>query len=84
LPGFDITTDGLQTKYSQQSAGPTSSDSGNNLRDVRKGNNPISQAIGLEFEFDLGEGWKISEKVEFRLIKELVAFLQLEPQIALV
>jgi hypothetical protein len=69
LPGFDITTDGLQTKYSQQSAGPTSSDSGNNLRDVRKGNNPISQAIGLEFEFDLGEGWKISEKVEFRLIK---------------
>lgn len=62
LPGFDITTDGLQTKYSQQSSGPTSSDSGNTLRDVRKGNNPISQAIGLEFEFDLGEGWKISEK----------------------
>lgn len=62
LPGFDITTDGLQTKYAQQSAGPTSSDSGNTLRDVRKGNNPISQAIGLEFEFDLGEGWKISEK----------------------
>lgn len=62
LPGFDITTDGLQTKYSQQSAGPTSSESGNTLRDVRKGNNPISQAIGLEFEFDLGEGWNISEK----------------------
>jgi outer membrane receptor protein involved in Fe transport len=62
LPGFDITTDGLQTKYAQQSAGPTSSESGNTLRDVRKGNNPISQAIGLEFEFDLGEGWKISEK----------------------
>ena len=62
LPGFDITTDGLQTKYSQQSSGPTSSESGNTLRDVRKGNNPISQAIGLEAEFDLGEGWKISEK----------------------
>jgi hypothetical protein len=62
LPGFDITTDGLQTKYSQQSAGPTSSESGNTLRDIRKGNNPISQAIGIELEFDLGEGWKISEK----------------------
>ena len=62
LPGFDITTDGLQTKYSQQSSGPTSSESGNTVRDVRKGNNPISQAIGLEAEFDLGEGWKISEK----------------------
>jgi hypothetical protein len=33
------------------------------LRDVRNGNNPISQNIGLEFEFDLGDGWKISEKV---------------------
>jgi outer membrane receptor protein involved in Fe transport len=62
LPGFDITTDGLQTKYSQQSAGPTSSENGSTLRDVRKGNNPISQAIGLEAEFHLGEGWKISEK----------------------
>jgi outer membrane receptor protein involved in Fe transport len=62
LPGFDITTDGLQTKYSQQSSGPTSSESGNTVRDVRNGNNPISQAIGLEAEFDLGEGWKISEK----------------------
>ena len=62
LPGFDITTDGLQTKYAQQSSGPTSSESGNTLRDVRNGNNPISQAIGLEAEFDLGEGWKISEK----------------------
>jgi hypothetical protein len=39
--------------------------------------NPISQAIGLEFEFDL-EGWKI---VNSNLI---APFLQeLEPQIAL-
>jgi hypothetical protein len=28
-----------------------------------EGNNPISQAIGLEF--DLGEGWKISEEGRF-------------------
>jgi len=62
LPGFDITTDGLQTKYLQESAGPTSSDRGRSVRDVRDGNNPISQAIGLEFSFDLGEGWKITEK----------------------
>ncbi|MGB6269921.1 MAG: TonB-dependent receptor [Olleya sp.] len=62
LPGFDITTDGLQTRYLQESAGPTSSDRNRQVRDVRDGNNPISQAFGLEFSFDLGEGWKISEK----------------------
>ncbi|WP_397364729.1 TonB-dependent receptor [Olleya sp. R77988] len=62
LPGFDITTDGLQTKYLQESAGPTSSDRNRSVRDVRDGNNAISQAFGLEFSFDLGEGWKISEK----------------------
>ncbi|WP_281846139.1 TonB-dependent receptor [Olleya namhaensis] len=62
LPGFDITTDGLQTKYLQESAGPTSSDRNRAVRDVRDGNNAISQAFGLEFAFDLGEGWKISEK----------------------
>lgn len=62
LPGFDITSDGLQTRYLQESSGPTSSESNNTNRDVRNGNNPISHAFGLEAEFDLGEGWKVSEK----------------------
>ncbi|KAB1156774.1 TonB-dependent receptor [Flavobacterium luteum] len=62
LPGFDITTDGLQSKYLQESTSPTSSESNNPTRDVRNGNNPISKSIGLEAEFDLGEGWKLSEK----------------------
>lgn len=62
LPGFDITTDALQTKYLQESAGPTSSDRNRSVRDVRDGNNAISKAIGLEFSFDLGEGWKVSNK----------------------
>jgi outer membrane receptor protein involved in Fe transport len=63
LPGFDITTDGLQTRYSQLSTSPTSSSTNtSSTRDVRNGNNPISQAFGLEFEFDLGDGFKISEK----------------------
>ncbi|MCH3885045.1 carboxypeptidase-like regulatory domain-containing protein [Tenacibaculum aquimarinum] len=59
LPGFDITTDALQSKYLQESSGPTSSDRNRQSRDVRDGNNVISKSIGVEFSFDLGEGWKV-------------------------
>lgn len=59
LPGFDITTDGLQSKYLQESSGPTSSDRNRTSRDVRDGNNVISKSIGVEFSFDLGDGWKV-------------------------
>ncbi|WP_158840176.1 TonB-dependent receptor [Polaribacter sp. L3A8] len=59
LPGFDITTDGLQSKYLQESSGPTSSDRNRASRDVRDGNNAISKSVGVEFSFDLGDGWKV-------------------------
>jgi len=59
LPGFDITTDGLQSKYLQESSGPTSSDRNRQSRDVRDGNNVISKSVGVEFSFDLGDGWKV-------------------------
>jgi outer membrane receptor protein involved in Fe transport len=59
LPGFDITTDGLQSKYLQESSGPTSSDRNRQSRDVRDGNNAISKSVGVEFSFDLGDGWKV-------------------------
>lgn len=59
LPGFDITTDALQSKYLQESSGPTSSDRNRASRDVRDGNNVISKSIGVEFSFDLGDGWKV-------------------------
>ena len=59
LPGFDITTDALQSKYLQESSGPTSSDRNRASRDVRDGNNAISKSVGVEFSFNLGEGWKV-------------------------
>lgn len=59
LPGFDITTDGLQSKYLQESSGPTSSDRNRQSRDIRDGNNVISKSVGVEFSFDLGDGWKV-------------------------
>ncbi|WP_341220324.1 TonB-dependent receptor [Polaribacter atrinae] len=59
LPGFDITTDALQSKYLQESSGPTSSDRNRQSRDIRDGNNAISKSVGVEFSFDLGDGWKV-------------------------
>ena len=59
LPGFDITTDALQSRYLQESSGPTSSDRNRTSRDIRDGNNVVSKSIGVEFSFDLGEGWKV-------------------------
>ncbi|ARV16007.1 TonB-dependent receptor [Polaribacter sp. SA4-12] len=59
LPGFDITTDALQSKYLQESSGPTSSDRNRASRDIRDGNNAISKSVGVEFSFDLGDGWKV-------------------------
>ncbi len=62
LPGFDITNDGLQSRYLQESAGLLSTDNSRRVGDVRDGNNPISQAVGMDMSFDLGDDWKISNK----------------------
>ena len=63
LPGFDITNDATQSAYLQQSAGTSPFDGGGtHVNDVRNGNNPISKALGAEFSFDLGDGWKLAAK----------------------
>lgn len=67
LPGFDITTDGLQTKYLQESVGLSSNDNSRRIGDVRDGSNPRSTAIGLEFSFDIGDGWKVKNKGRYAM-----------------
>tara|TARA_R110002050_G_scaffold57866_1_gene130124 strand:- start:35062 stop:37689 length:2628 start_codon:yes stop_codon:yes gene_type:complete len=62
LPGFDITSDAVQSAYLQQSAGTNPFDGGPHVNDVRNGNNPISKSLGAEFSFDLGDGWKLAAK----------------------
>ncbi|KAA5827780.1 TonB-dependent receptor [Algibacter amylolyticus] len=62
LPGFDITSDATHSAYLQQSAGTSPFSGERHVNDVRNGNNPISKALGAEFSFDLGEGWKVTGK----------------------
>ena len=62
LPGFDITTDSQHTKFLQENVGLDYNNNTRRAGDVRTGNNPISKAAGLEFSFDLGDGWKIKNK----------------------
>ena len=66
LPGFDITTDAVQSAYLQQSAGTSPFDGGGrHVSDVRDGNHPISKAVGAEFSFDLGDDWKVMGKARY-------------------
>lgn len=65
LPGFDITTDAVQSVYLQQSASTSPFTGENHTNDVRNGNNPISKAIGAEFSFNLSNDWKIAGKARY-------------------
>jgi outer membrane receptor protein involved in Fe transport len=65
LPGFDITTDALQSAYLQQSAGTSPFTGERHVNDVRNGNNPISKALGAEFSFNLPKDWKVSGKARY-------------------
>jgi outer membrane receptor protein involved in Fe transport len=65
LPGFDITTDALQSAYLQQSAGTSPFTGERHVNDVRNGNNPVSKALGAEFSFSLPKDWKVSGKARY-------------------
>ncbi|WP_027138610.1 TonB-dependent receptor [Gaetbulibacter saemankumensis] len=62
LPGFDITSDAVQSAYLQQSAGTSPFTGERHVNDVRNGNNPKSKSIGAEFSFSLPKDWKIFGK----------------------
>ncbi len=65
LPGFDITSDAVQSVYLQQSAGTSPFTGERYVNDVRNGNNPISKALGAEFSFDLGDDWRVAGKARY-------------------
>lgn len=65
LPGFDITSDAVQSAYLQQSAGTSPFTGENHTNDVTNGNNPISKSLGAEFSFNLPKDWKISGKARY-------------------
>ncbi|WP_345190390.1 TonB-dependent receptor [Algibacter agarivorans] len=65
LPGFDITSDSQHSAYLQQSAGTSPFNGERHVNDVRKGNNPISKALGAEFSFSLPKDWKVTGKARY-------------------
>ncbi|PWH84200.1 TonB-dependent receptor [Algibacter marinivivus] len=65
LPGFDITSDSQHSAYLQQSAGTSPFNGDRHVNDVRKGNNPISKALGAEFSFKLPKDWKVTGKARY-------------------
>ncbi|WP_298237586.1 TonB-dependent receptor [uncultured Algibacter sp.] len=62
LPGYDINNDSQHSAFLQENAGVSALDGNRRTGDIRTGNNPIVKAIGLEFSFDLGDGWKVFNK----------------------
>ena len=65
LPGYDINNDSQHTAFLQENPGISALDGNRRTGDVRTGNNPKVTAIGLEFSFDLGDDWKVSNKGRF-------------------
>lgn len=64
LPGFSITGDTLHSRYFRDNV---TLDGNNNLtkRDIRDGQHPLVYAVGLESQFDLGDGWNVTERFRY-------------------
>lgn len=64
VDGYDATTGALQTPFLTQTLGLGSNGA---LRrgDVRDGMHPVSKSIGISANFELEDGWKISENGRF-------------------
>ena len=61
LPGFDALNGTIHSPYLLQNLG-TGVNGDLRRSDVSDGMHPISKSVGLEFNFDLGEGWKIENR----------------------
>lgn len=66
IPGLDLKHGALQ---SSDFFNMTNIDANGNPRttDISDGMHPVSKSIGAEFSFDLGEGWKLSDKSRLSL-----------------
>ncbi len=64
LPGFLINNDTLHSRYFTQNL----TLDGNNdpvTRDIRDGQHPVVASIGLEAEFEIADGWTLTERFRY-------------------
>ena len=64
VPGFDATTGALQSIYLNHNSG-LGTDGSIRRGNVADGMNPVSKSIGANVNFDLSEGWKITNNGRF-------------------
>lgn len=64
VPGFSINNDTLHSRYFTRNV---TLDGNNNLvsRDIRNGQRPLVKSFGLETEFEVGDGLKLTERFRF-------------------
>lgn len=64
VPGFSINNDTLHSRYFTRNV---TLDGNNNLvsRDIRNGQNPVVKAFGLETEFEVADGWTVTERFRY-------------------
>lgn len=64
LPGFSINNDTLHSRYFTRNL----TLDGNNdpvVRDIRDGQHPVVGSIGLEAEFEVADGWTVTERFRY-------------------
>lgn len=64
IPGFDATHATNHTAYLQTNSGPNG-EGAISRRNVADGMNPNSKSIGVSANFDLEDGWKITENARY-------------------
>lgn len=64
LPGFSINGDTLHSRYFRDNV---TLDGNNNqvTRDIRDGQHPVVYAVGLESQFEVGDGWNVTERFRY-------------------
>lgn len=64
LPGFRINGDTLHSRYYRTNV---TLDGNNELtrRSIRDGQHPVVKSIGLESQFELGDGWNVTERFRY-------------------
>lgn len=66
IPGYDATSGSMHSVYLQQNVG-LDGDGNVIRRNVADGMNPVSKSIGVSADFELADGWKVTENGRFTL-----------------